>query len=80
MKNKSMWINNGDKHIVSNIYPHMKCNLIFNYIDKMWDCPCHALVLILMGMLYMDHLLIILVLINRNIYEIGVYNNKNRLY
>lgn len=33
---------NGDKHIVSNICPHMKCNLVFNYIDKTWDCPCHA--------------------------------------
>jgi len=20
----------------------MKCNLVFNYIDKTWDCPCHA--------------------------------------
>ena len=34
--------NKGKKHIVSNICPHMKCNLIFNYIDKTWDCPCHA--------------------------------------
>ena len=33
---------NNKKHIVSNICPHMKCNLIFNYIDKTWDCPCHA--------------------------------------
>ena len=33
---------NGNKHIVSNICPHMKCNLVFNYIDKTWDCPCHA--------------------------------------
>ena len=33
---------NGEKHIVSNICPHMKCNLVFNYIDKTWDCPCHA--------------------------------------
>lgn len=32
----------GREHIVSNICPHMKCNLIFNYIDKTWDCPCHA--------------------------------------
>lgn len=30
------------EHIVSNICPHMKCNLIFNYIDKTWDCPCHG--------------------------------------
>ena len=34
--------NDGKKHIVSNICPHMKCNLVFNYIDKTWDCPCHA--------------------------------------
>ena len=34
--------NNGKSHLVSNICPHMKCNLIFNYIDKTWDCPCHA--------------------------------------
>lgn len=33
---------NGNKHIVSNICPHMKCNLVFNYVDKTWDCPCHA--------------------------------------
>lgn len=33
---------NNTKHIVSNICPHMKCNLVFNYLDKTWDCPCHA--------------------------------------
>jgi len=33
---------NGNQHVVSNICPHMKCNLVFNYIDKTWDCPCHA--------------------------------------
>ena len=32
----------GERHVVSNICPHMKCNLVFNYIDKTWDCPCHA--------------------------------------
>ncbi len=32
----------GQKHIVSNICPHLKCNLVFNYVDKTWDCPCHA--------------------------------------
>lgn len=30
------------EHVVSNICPHMKCNLVFNYVDKTWDCPCHA--------------------------------------
>ena len=34
--------NEKNRHVVSNICPHMKCNLIFNYIDKTWDCPCHA--------------------------------------
>ena len=34
--------NDKKEHIVSNICPHMKCNLIFNYIDKTWDCPCHG--------------------------------------
>lgn len=32
----------GKKHMVYNTCPHMKCSLIFNYIDKTWDCPCHA--------------------------------------
>lgn len=33
---------NNKEHIVSNICPHLKCNLIFNTIDKTWDCPCHG--------------------------------------
>ena len=32
----------GHEHVVSNICPHMKCGLIFNSIDKTWDCPCHG--------------------------------------
>ena len=32
----------GNKHIVSNICPHLKCFLTFNEIDKSWDCPCHG--------------------------------------
>ena len=33
---------NNHKHIVSNICPHFKCNLVFNNFDKTWDCPCHG--------------------------------------
>lgn len=33
---------NGNKHIVRNLCPHMKCSLVFNYMDKTWDCPCHG--------------------------------------
>lgn len=33
---------NKKEHIVYNICPHMKCNLIFNEVEKTWDCPCHG--------------------------------------
>ena len=32
----------GKEHIVYNICPHFKCSLIFNEIEKTWDCPCHG--------------------------------------
>lgn len=32
----------GEKHVVSNICPHLKCFLTFNEVDKTWDCPCHG--------------------------------------
>lgn len=32
----------GYEHIVYNLCPHMKCSLIFNEIEKTWDCPCHG--------------------------------------
>jgi len=32
----------GKKHIVKNICPHLKCNLVFNRADLTWDCPCHG--------------------------------------
>lgn len=32
----------GVEHKVRNLCPHLKCNLIFNNIDKSWDCPCHG--------------------------------------
>ena len=41
-KRCGIYIDNNKEHIVSNICPHMKCNLIFNYVDKTWDCPCHG--------------------------------------
>ncbi len=30
------------EHIVKNICPHFKCSLVFNEIEKTWDCPCHG--------------------------------------
>ena len=33
---------NRKEHIVYNICPHLKCSLIFNEVEKTWDCPCHA--------------------------------------
>ncbi len=35
--------NDGDKeHIVLSNCPHMGCTLLFNEVEKTWDCPCHA--------------------------------------
>ncbi len=33
---------NGREHKVRNLCPHLKCSLIFNEVDKTWDCPCHG--------------------------------------
>ena len=42
-KNVALYTDDEKKeHIVYNICPHMKCSLIFNTVDKTWDCPCHA--------------------------------------
>ena len=30
------------EHIVYNLCPHLKCSLIFNEIERTWDCPCHG--------------------------------------
>lgn len=32
----------GKEHTVINRCPHLKCGLIFNELDKTWDCPCHG--------------------------------------
>jgi len=42
-KNIAIYIDENKKeHIVYNICPHLKCSLIFNEIEKTWDCPCHG--------------------------------------
>lgn len=33
---------NGKEYRVKNTCPHMKCSLIFNEVEKTWDCPCHG--------------------------------------
>jgi len=33
---------NGKEYKVKNTCPHMKCSLIFNEVEKTWDCPCHG--------------------------------------
>lgn len=30
------------EHIVKNKCPHLGCSLIFNELEKTWDCPCHG--------------------------------------
>jgi len=41
---KSVAIYNDGKneHIVLSNCPHMGCTLLFNEVEKTWDCPCHA--------------------------------------
>ena len=34
--------NDGIQHKVSSKCPHLGCDLIFNEVDKTWDCPCHG--------------------------------------
>ena len=29
-------------HRIKLVCPHMKCNLVFNEVEKTWDCPCHG--------------------------------------
>ncbi|MBQ3511211.1 MAG: FAD-dependent oxidoreductase [Bacilli bacterium] len=42
-KNVGIYVDDeGEEHIVYNLCPHMKCSLIFNEIEKTWDCPCHG--------------------------------------
>lgn len=42
-KNIAIYIDENDKkHMVYNLCPHLKCSLIFNEVEKTWDCPCHG--------------------------------------
>ena len=42
-KNVAIYIDENNKeHIVYNICPHLKCSLLFNEIERTWDCPCHG--------------------------------------
>lgn len=33
---------NGKEYIVKNKCPHVGCSLLFNEVEKTWDCPCHG--------------------------------------
>ena len=42
-KDVAIYIDDEKKeHIVYNKCPHLKCGLLFNEIEKTWDCPCHG--------------------------------------
>ena len=41
-KNVAIYNDGKRKYIVYSTCPHLGCTLIFNEIEKTWDCPCHA--------------------------------------
>ena len=42
-KNVAIYVDDkGREHIVLNRCPHMKCGLVFNEVEKTWDCLCHG--------------------------------------
>lgn len=42
-ENLAIYVDENQKeHIVYNVCPHLKCGLIFNEVEKTWDCPCHG--------------------------------------
>lgn len=41
-KEIAIYIDDEGEHKVYTKCPHMGCRLIFNEVEKTWDCPCHA--------------------------------------
>ena len=39
---KVMIYKDKEEHIVNRKCPHFGCGLIFNEVEKTWDCPCHG--------------------------------------
>ena len=30
------------EHVVKSTCPHLGCRIVFNNVEKTWDCPCHG--------------------------------------
>ncbi len=41
-KNIATYKDDNGTHTVLSTCPHLGCTLIFNEVEKTWDCPCHA--------------------------------------
>lgn len=41
-KNVLIYQNDNFEHTVYRSCPHMGCSLLFNEVEKTWDCPCHG--------------------------------------
>lgn len=41
-KSVAIYDDGNKEHIVYSKCPHMGCTLLFNEVEKTWDCPCHA--------------------------------------
>lgn len=32
----------GELHALSSVCPHRGCDVMWNEVEKVWDCPCHG--------------------------------------